>query len=160
MQPNSRSSSGRLPILAEVWCLPHRTADATCFTGHMVGLSIGSYATRGGSQSTGGHGLLRLWVAGGLRRRSKFSITKQLVSTASGTPTSARWQRHRWQGLFQKIQPLRSIQQGVLYETVTGAEVFCLREWLGVAVEVQLPEWFLICFYYQNSRQRFISYKL
>ena len=84
MQPNSRSSLGRLQILAEVWCLPHRAADATCFTGRMVGPSIGSYATRGGSQSTGGHGLLRLWVTGGQNDlamfgfiSSKFSITKK-----------------------------------------------------------------------------------
>ncbi|CAL1169723.1 unnamed protein product [Cladocopium goreaui] len=32
------------------------------------------------------------------------------------------------EGFFQKIQPLRSIQQGVLYETVTGAEAYDVYE--------------------------------
>eukprot|EP00434_Breviolum_minutum_P039411 symbB.v1.2.034998.t1/scaffold4623.1/size37307/1 len=32
------------------------------------------------------------------------------------------------EGLFQRIQPLRSIEQGVLYETVTGAEAYDVYE--------------------------------
>lgn len=141
----SRSSSGRLQILAEVWCLPHRAADATRFTGRMVGPfhsfirhtrwfpkhwwtrapPIVSY----GRPKWFGHVWLHLIE---IFHHKKAAVSQRLCWHC-GT-MSARWQRRRWQGLFQRIQPLRSIEQGVLYETVTGAEVFCLREWLGVAV--------------------------
>jgi hypothetical protein len=45
-------------------------------------------------------------------------------------PLCGFWLDTYWalQGFFQKIQPLRSIQQGVLYETVTGAEVGLLSQ--------------------------------
>ena len=104
----------------------------------------------GGAESIGGHWLIRLRVAGGCYQHSLGVESRGLVGWCLVVPclngvfwldvawTSSTdsafccsfWLDTYWalQGFFQKIQPLRSIQQGVLYETVTGAEVGLLSQ--------------------------------